>query len=98
MQPQMEKGKVTMIRRIETAVRKPGEENSVNQCCGPGSGMNIPHHISDGLKTIFWVKNTYIFYADPDPGSGIFFTLNPGYGVKKIRIRDKHRGSAALMK
>jgi hypothetical protein len=25
-------------------------------------------------ESIFWVK---VFYADPDPGSGIFFTLDP---------------------
>jgi hypothetical protein len=24
----------------------------------PGSGMNIPDHISVSLETIFWVKNT----------------------------------------
>ena len=24
----------------------------------PGSGMNIPGHISESLETIFWVKNT----------------------------------------
>jgi hypothetical protein len=25
---------------------------------GSRSGMNIPDHISEGLVTIFWVKNT----------------------------------------
>jgi hypothetical protein len=31
-----------------------------------------------------------------DPGSGIFLTLDPGSGLEKIRIRDKHPGSATL--
>jgi hypothetical protein len=26
----------------------------------PGSGMNIPDHISESLETLFWVKNTYL--------------------------------------
>jgi hypothetical protein len=47
----------------------------------PGSGMNNSDHISESLETIFWVK-TLKFYADP--------------GWKKIRIRDKHPGSATL--
>jgi hypothetical protein len=25
--------------------------------CDPGSGMNIPDHISESLETIFWIKN-----------------------------------------
>jgi hypothetical protein len=41
------------------------------------SGMNIPDHISESLLTIFWVKNTQCF--DADPGSGIFLTLDPGW-------------------
>jgi hypothetical protein len=46
-----------------------------------GSGMNIPDHISESLETIFLVKNTlmYFFDADPDPGSEIFETLDPGW-------------------
>jgi hypothetical protein len=31
------------------------------------------------LETIFWMKNTEIFVADP--GSGIFLTLDPGSGI-----------------
>jgi hypothetical protein len=47
---------------------------------GSGSGMFIPDHISESLETIFWVKNTPIpIDADPDPGSGIFLTLDPGW-------------------
>jgi hypothetical protein len=43
--------------------------------------MNIPGHISDSLETIFWLKMVEFFYADPDPGSGIFLTLDPGSGI-----------------
>jgi hypothetical protein len=43
-----------------------------------GSGMNIPYHISEILETIFWLKILKFFDADPDPGSGIFFILDPG--------------------
>jgi hypothetical protein len=49
-----------------------------------GSGMNNPDHISQSLETIFWVKILKFF--DEDPGSG----------MEKIRIRDKHPGSATL--
>ncbi len=39
----------------------------------PGSGMNNPHHISESLETIFFVKILAFFDADPgwtnsDPG------------------------------
>ncbi len=51
------------------------------------SGMNIPDHISGSLGTTFWDK-IHLFDADPDPGSGIFVTLDsgwkifgPGYGI-----------------
>jgi hypothetical protein len=45
--------------------------------------MNNPDHISESLKTIFWVKILKFFDADQR--------------CKKIRIRDKHPGSATLM-
>jgi hypothetical protein len=57
--------------------------------------MNIPNHISESLKAIFWVKILKFFDADQDPG--IFLSLNPGSGMEKIRIRDKHPGSATLL-
>jgi hypothetical protein len=39
----------------------------------PGSGINIPDHISQRLVTIFWgVKILKFFVADKDPGSGAF--------------------------
>jgi hypothetical protein len=41
--------------------------------------MIVSDHISKSLETIFWVKK---------PGSGIFFTLDPGFGMEKIRIWD----------
>jgi hypothetical protein len=40
------------------------------------------------------VKILKFFYADP--GSGIFLTLDTGSGMEKIRVRDKHPGSATL--
>jgi hypothetical protein len=39
-----------------------------------GSGMNIPDHIFESF--------------DADQGSGIFFALDPGSGMEKIRIRN----------
>jgi hypothetical protein len=32
---------------------------------GSGSGMNNSDHISDSLKTVFWVKTLNFFDADP---------------------------------
>ncbi len=40
---------------------------------------NISDHISESLETIFWVKILKFFDVDPDPGSVIFFTLDPGW-------------------
>jgi hypothetical protein len=63
--------------------------------------MNILDTISDSLETIFWVKILTFFDADADPdlGSGIFLTLDPGSGMEKIGsgIQDKHSGSATLL-
>jgi hypothetical protein len=53
-----------------------------------GSGMNVPDHISESLETFSWVKILKFFYVDPDPGSGIFLTLDPGSVMGKIRILD----------
>ncbi len=50
--------------------------------------MNILDHISESLKTIFWVKILKFCEADTDPGSAIFVTMDPGSGMEKIRIRD----------
>jgi hypothetical protein len=51
---------------------------------GSGSRLNSPDHIFVSLETIFWVK---IFK---------FFDVDPGSGMEKIRIRDKH-GSVTLI-
>jgi hypothetical protein len=56
--------------------------------------MNIPDHISESFETIFWVKILKFFDADEDADPGIFLTLDPGSGMGKTRIRDKHPGSA----
>jgi hypothetical protein len=47
--------------------------------------MNFPDHISESLKTVFWVKILNFFDpdADPDPGSGNHF--DPGSGMEKIQ-------------
>ncbi len=57
-----------------------------------GSEMHIPHHISESLETIFWVKNTLILWW----GSGIWKLFVPGSGIRdgRTRLRAKHPGSA----
>ncbi len=63
--------------------------------------MSIPYHISESLDTILWVKiYTFKFlYADPDPRSRIFFTLDPGSGMEKFGsgMRYKHPGTATRL-
>jgi hypothetical protein len=43
--------------------------------------INISDHISESLESIFWVKILKFFDADgdPDPGSEILLTLDPGW-------------------
>jgi hypothetical protein len=41
--------------------------------------MNIPDHISESWKQFFGLKILKFFDADPDPGSGIFLTPDPGW-------------------
>jgi hypothetical protein len=70
---------------------------------GSGSGMNNQDHISMSLETIFWVKIVKFLKRIRDPGSGlekiqIRDGKNSDPGWKKIRIRDKHPGSATLEK
>jgi hypothetical protein len=57
--------------------------------------MSIQDKISE-LATFFWVKILKFFDVDQDPGSGI---IDCGSGIRgrKIRIRDKHPGSATLV-
>jgi hypothetical protein len=49
-----------------------------------GSGIKIPDHISKSLETIFGLKILKFFDADPDPGSEIFLTLDPGSWMEKF--------------
>jgi hypothetical protein len=58
--------------------------------------MNILDHISESLETISCNKIIKFFDADADPGSVHLF--DPGSGMEKIRIREKHPGSATLHK
>jgi hypothetical protein len=60
--------------------------------------MNIPDYISESLENHCRVKILKFFYADaePDPGSGNLF--NPKSVMEKIWIRDKHTGSAKLVR
>jgi hypothetical protein len=46
----------------------------------PGSGINIPDHISESLIYILWVKMHKLFVVDP--GFGAF--LKPGSGMEKF--------------
>ncbi len=41
--------------------------------------MNIPDHISESLETIFGLKYLNNFDVNPDPGSRILMTLDPGW-------------------
>jgi hypothetical protein len=63
---------------------------------GSGSGIDILDHISQSLKTILWVKILKFFDADPE--SGKEENSDPGSGMEKIRIQDKHPGSATLLR
>ncbi len=73
---------------------------------GSGSGMNNLDHIPESLETIFWVKTLKFLWCESemekirirdgknsDPGWKKFWS-----GMEKIRIRDKHPGSATLEK
>jgi hypothetical protein len=62
-----------------------------------GSEMNILSFASyfQELRNNFWVKILKFFDADPDPGSRNLF--DPGSGMEKIRIRDKHPWFATLL-
>jgi hypothetical protein len=44
--------------------------------------MNIPDHLSE--KQFLGIKILKIFYAHPDPGSGIFLTLDPRSVMEKF--------------
>jgi hypothetical protein len=54
--------------------------------------MNNPDYISESLETIFWDKILKFFDADTGCKNS-----DPGSGMEKIRIRDKHRRYATLL-
>jgi hypothetical protein len=41
--------------------------------------MNIPDYFPESLETVLTVFGVINTYADADPGSGIFLTLDPGW-------------------
>ena len=43
-----------------------------------------PGWTSQSLETVFRAKNIKFFDADPDPGSGIFLTLDPGSEMENL--------------
>jgi hypothetical protein len=60
---------------------------------GSGSRLNNPEHIYDSLETTFWVKILKFFDADPG-----WTNSYPGWKKFGSRIRDKHPGSATLIR
>jgi hypothetical protein len=59
-------------------------------------GMNIPVGFSE---TVSRAKILKFFDADPDPGSGISLTLNPGWkNSNRGSGINKHPGSGTLRK
>jgi hypothetical protein len=73
-----------IVKQFDLWIRDPGWVQTQNPDPRSGSGMNNPDHNSERLKTIFWVKILKFFDADP------------GSGMEKIQIREKHPGSATL--
>jgi hypothetical protein len=58
-----------------------------------GSGMNIPDLVFANLVSDFGLKILEFFDADPDQGSGILSTLDPG---SEINIPDSQHCKFAL--
>jgi hypothetical protein len=46
---------------------------------GSGSGVKFPDYFSESLETVLGLNILQFFGADPDPGSGIFLTPDPGW-------------------
>ncbi len=83
---------------IKYSVADPGPRDPVPfwpQAPGSGSEMNnnIPDHISESLETIFRLKILKSLMRIRDPES-----FWPWIRDGKIRIRDKHPGSATVIK
>jgi hypothetical protein len=71
-------GSGSVIRCIfDPWIRDPGWVKDQDLDPGSRSGMNIPDHISESLKTIFWVKILKIL--DADPVSGMEKHSDPGW-------------------
>jgi hypothetical protein len=65
-----------------------------SQHSDPGSGMNNPDHNFSSLESIFWgLKYLNSLMRILGPGWRQF-----GSGMEKSRIRDKHPGSATLIR
>ncbi len=86
------------IRRfLDPWIRYPGWKK--NPDSGPGSEMNTSQIIFRDLRNSF---KGWFFYADPDPGSEIFLTLDPGSGMEKFksgktsRIRNTGWGTSKI--
>ncbi len=64
-----------------------------------GSGMKSRNIFPRAWEQFFGLKILKFFDAGPDPGSGIFLTLDPRSGMEKLGsgIQDKHPGFAALV-
>jgi hypothetical protein len=88
------------LQEVEASVADPDPGSDAFLTLYPGSGMGKKSmsgsgmfiHISDSLRTIIWVKNLNSGFRDPES----FFYPGTGSGMEKIRIRDKHPGSATL--
>ncbi len=64
---------------------------------GFGSGMNNLNHISESLETNFWAKILKFFDAGPGSGMEKILIRDPSMEKIRIRIRDKHPGSATMV-
>jgi hypothetical protein len=53
---------------LRILIRDPGWKKSRSGIGDPGSGINIPDHIFKNFASIFRLKVTKFFVADPDPG------------------------------
>jgi len=66
----------------------PGPRSEIRDGKKPDPG--IPDHFTESWETVLALKLLKFFYADPDPGSGIFFYPVQVSGIRdgKLRIRD----------
>jgi hypothetical protein len=64
------------------------QRSGMGKKSGSGSGMNNPDYISESLETVFWDKIL----------KSLMRIWDPGWKKFGSRIRDKHPGSATLVK